>query len=169
MSFNARILLAWLICATSTAAEIRLGPGTWYGTQSVTIVVAVDGSRIVTGSTITITGGGVTGPVDTPPGTPPGTPLEKHRVAVHAATAVISDPNAANTKTALAKLYTTVAGLPVTDRSQLAQATDVLFGAMGLPPPWTAWKSAVDLSLAKFTGLAEAKAAWLATGEEVGR
>lgn len=164
-----RLCVLWLFCSTATAADIRLGPGTWHGHQAVIIVVAADGSQTVTGGTITITGGGVTSPVDPPPPPPPGTPIEKHRLAVRTATAAVSDPNAANTRAALAKLYSTVAGLPVTDRSQLAQATDILFGALGLATPWTSWKATVDASLTKFTGLPEAKAAWLATGEEVAR
>ena len=160
-----------ILCATASSAEIRLAPGTWHGTQVVTVVIGADGSQTVTGSVITITGGGAgpAPPVDPPP--PSGTPIEKHREAVRKATAAVPSgtPNKANTQAAMAKLYTTVSGLPVTDRSQLSQATDVLFGAMNLSTAWATWKSAVDVSLAKFSGLTEAQAAWLATGEEVGR
>ena len=160
-----------ILCQTSFSAEIRLGPGTWHGTQVVTVVVAADGSQTVTGSVITILGGGAgpAPPVDPPP--PAGTPIDKHREAVRKATTAVpaGTPNKANTQAAMAKLYTTVSGLPVTDRSQLSQATDVLFGAMNLSTAWATWKSAVDVSLAKFVGLSEAKAAWLATGEEVSR
>lgn len=108
---------------------------------------------------------GADGPPPPPP--PPTGAIEKHKTAVRDATTAVADPNKQATRTALAKLYSTVAGLPVTDRSQLAQATDVLFSAMGLPAPWTAWKAAVDASLAKFTALADARAAWAATGEAV--
>lgn len=99
----------------------------------------------------------------TPDPTPDPTPTADalHRSAVTTALNKITDPNKTNVKTALGKLYRTVAGLPVTERSQLVTSTDLLFNALGLPAEWTTWKAAVDASLNRFTDLAAAKRGWV--------
>lgn len=97
-----------------------------------------------------------------PPTNP--TELEAHRKAVQAATDKVSDPNKANTKKALAELYRTIAGLPVTEPSQLQTATTLMFNALGLPM-WSEWKTTVDKSLSGFASLDDAKRAWLIVAE----
>lgn len=103
-----------------------------------------------------------TTPTDPPPPTDP--TLAVHRSFVQQATTAVSDPNKANVKKALAELYRTVAGLPVTSRDQLVQATDTLFQALTLPL-WVPWKVAVDKSLAGFVSLDDARKAWLVVAE----
>jgi hypothetical protein len=101
-----------LLPAILSAAEIRLAPGTWRGTATVTVVVAADGTQTITidvTQPITITGGGTTGPV--PPVDPPpaDTPLDKFRAAVKTATADVNEPNKKQSQAAVAKLYQTAA------------------------------------------------------------
>lgn len=164
-------LMAAALCYTAEAVEIRLAAGKWTGTARVTITVAADGTQTVTiDGPVTVTGlAGTPGPQPDPPPDPPPveTPLDKFRGAVRAATTVVSDPNKAATQTALAKLYSTVAGLPVTDRQQLVQATDILFSALGLPAAWQSWKGKVDAASQPFTAIGEARAAWQAISEGV--
>jgi len=153
--------------APRAASEIawKLAPGSWTGLAVVTMVVAADGTVTVTidaSKPVTVTG--AAGSTPPPPPPPVTTPLEKHKALVRAATVAVVDANKVNTSAALAKLYTTIAGLPVTERGQLVQSTDILFTALGLPQVWSDWKAKVDISLAQFTTLADAKAAWLATG-----
>ena len=106
-----------------------------------------------------------TKPPEPPPVNPP---LDVHRAAVTTATAAVTDPNKANVRKALAELYRTVAGLPVTTRAQLVQATDTLFNALNLPA-WAPWKTAVDRSLAGFASLDDAKKAWVVVAEVLGQ
>lgn len=101
-----------------------------------------------------------------PPGPDPTNPAEaQHRAAVRTATTKVTDPNKANIKLALSKLYQTVAGLPVTERSQLVTSTDLLFNALALGDPWKIWKAEVDASLARFVALDDAKRGWLWVSE----
>ena len=160
-------LMAAALCCTAEAVEIRLAAGKWTGTARVTITVAADGTQTVTiDGPVTVTG--LAGTPDPPPDPPPvETPLEKFRGTVRAATTAVSDANKAGTQAALAKLYATVAGLPVTDRVQLVQATDILFSALGLPAAWQSWKGKVDAASQPFTAIGEARAAWQAISEGV--
>jgi hypothetical protein len=100
-----------------------------------------------------------------PPLPDPTDRLSVHRKAVQAATTKVVDPNKANTLVALAKLYRTTSGLPVVDRNQLIQATDVIFAAMNLPNAWITWKKEVDQSTAGFSALDDAKKAWQVIAE----
>jgi len=138
--------------------------------ESKTYLIRVDPGQPPSFDPVTITylqlGGDVPPPPPPPP--PPATPLAKHRVTVKDSLAKVTDANKAATMTALSKLYVTIADLPVTERGQLAQATDIMFNALNLPPAWHTWKAATDKSLDQFTDLAAAKAAWKATGEVLG-
>lgn len=101
-----------------------------------------------------------------PPGpTDPTNPVEIHRKAVTEATNNVNDANKTNTKIALAKLYRTVASLPVTNRAQLLQSTDLLFKALNLPMAWEVWKISIDKSLENFSALDDAKRAWQVVAE----
>lgn len=117
--------------------------------------------------TITYLQLGSDGPITPPPPPIPGTALEKHKATVKTALAGVTSANKAETAAALRKLYVTIADLPVTERTQLVQATDIMFNALMLPADWKNWKASVDTSLAQFTELAAARDAWKATGEAV--
>lgn len=100
-----------------------------------------------------------------PPDSPdPQTPEAAHRTAIREATIAVVDTNKANTKLALSKLYQTIAGLPVTERSQLFTATDLLFNALNLPV-WVPWKKTTDQSLNRFGDLDAARRGWVVVAE----
>lgn len=174
------ILVGLLLCGASVAEETTLTKVTFSASQSTLTIAVFEGRsyliRVVAGQppafdpvTITYLQLGSDGPINPPPPPPPmpGTPLEKHKAAVKAALASVTSANKTETAAALRKLYVTIADLPVTERSQLVQATDIMFNALTLPSDWKAWKAAVDASLAQFTELTDARSAWKATGEAV--
>lgn len=101
-----------------------------------------------------------------PPPTPdPTDRLTVHKKTVQAATDKVTDPNKANVKIALGKLYRMVAGLPVTGREQLLTSTDLLFNSLALPPVWMTWKQEVHLSAVSFVSLEDARKAWNAIAD----
>lgn len=167
MRIWAAILFVWptFLCA----AEIKLATGTWRGTAVVTVIVAADGTQTITVDVtqpITIMGGGTTGPV--PPVDPPVvTPLDKFRAAVKTATAAVNEPNKKQSQEAVAKLYQTAAGLPVTSSEQLATATALIWNAMGLHASWSTWLEKVNKGLVPFQDLDEARKAWKVVSEGV--
>ena len=106
-----------------------------------------------------------TTPTQPGPTPDPTDPVANHRFNVETATGRVADANKQNTKLALAKLYQTVAGLPVTSRDQLVQSTDLLFNALNLPAAWKTWKGEIDKSLAGFVAVDDAKKAWQVVAE----
>ena len=134
------------------------------GVWTLTVNAGVPTLTPYAGQVIRVDGGGTPSPAPTDPIS---SPLSLHKAAVQAATAAATagDPNAANTKIALAKLWETAANLPVTDAAQLRMATTTIFNALSLPPVWQQWKKAVDQSAASFTALDDARKAWKITAE----
>ena len=152
------MLLLWLPVSQSLFAEIVAIKYDGDGTYLLTIV---NGEAMVTPIKKVIDVSGTPAPPTDPP---PIIPLEVHRKAVIAATDKVSDANKANQKKALATLYRTTAGLPVTDKAQLVQATDILFNALGLTA-WKDWKVSVDASLRSFAAIDDAQKAWRIVAE----
>lgn len=174
-----KAFLAVCVLLSSTAVAQETTTKVTFSASQTTITIAVfEGKhylvRVASGQaptfepvTVTYLQLGQDGPVipPPPPPPPPESPIEKHKAIVTTATAAVVDANKANTAAALAKLYRTIAGLPVTDRGQFAQSTNILFNALSLPETWHNWKVRVDISLANFSTVVEARAAWIATAE----
>lgn len=105
--------------------------------------------------------------LDSPGDPQPPPPVDQFRGAVKKATDEVVDPNKANTKTALAKLYRTTSQLPVTTAAQVREATAVIFGALQLPQVWTAWKAKVDAAVVASFGedVDKTKSGWQVIAE----
>jgi len=106
-------------------------------------------------------------PPTDPPTDPTDPPADVLRAAVKAATEAVTDPNKDRTKIALAKLYRTTGGLPVTSADQLKEATRVIFNALQLPAPWSAWKATTDGAADSFAAgdVDKIRAAWVIIAE----
>jgi hypothetical protein len=94
------------------------------------------------------------------PTDPTDPPAVKFRTAVKNATAIVFDPNKTNTKKALAQLYRTTSQLPVQNKTQLVEATNVIFAALQLPQAWVDWKAKVDAAASFAEDADKSRAAW---------
>lgn len=150
-------LLAWLFCLYASGEVVAIK----YDGDGQYLLTIVNGEATVTPIKKIIDVSGT----PTPPVDPPVTaPLEVLRRAVITATDKVADPNKINQKKALATLYRTTSGLPVTDRGQLVQATDIMFQALALAA-WKDWKSSTDVALRGFAAIDDAKRGWLIVAE----
>lgn len=161
------VLLA-LVCGTVQAQTItavdvtNLGDGTYLLTKKAGAVSLVPIKLVSPTNT-------PTDPTDPDDPTDPTDRLSVLRTSVTKATAAVNqaEPFKTGAKTALAKLYRTIAGLPLTARDQLVTATDTIYASLGLPPEWSPWKTAVSQALAEFSALDDAKKAWIVVAESL--
>jgi len=162
------LLLLALVCGTVQAQTItavdvtNLGDGTYLLTKKAGAVLLVPIKLVSPTST-------PTDPTDPDDPTDPTDRLSVLRTSVTKATAAVNqeEPFKTGAKTALAKLYRTIAGLPLTARDQLVTATDTIYVSLGLPPEWSPWKTAVSQALAEFSALDDAKKAWIVVAESL--
>ena len=157
-------IVCFLLCVPGMAAELNL---ILSGSQYYLVGKDTAGNIVTRKITVQIMNldGTNVPPVD-PPTVDPLVNL-KNKVKVSTDKVVQAEPTKTNTRTALAKLYRTVSGLPVTDRSQLVQATDAIFVNLSLPPEWITWKKEIDQFLLSFVGLDDAKKAWQIIAESL--
>lgn len=159
-------IIAGVVFTAAGANTARTGiditgwsPGTYI------VTIAADGTP--TWESFRLYGAG-SAPVPSPePPINPTDPVATHRNKIRSLTTAVTDSNKANTKLALSKLYSTVAGLPLESREQFVQTTDALFNALNLTA-WKEWKAGVDASLTGFKTLDEAKRAWVVVAEVLG-
>lgn len=158
---NIAIALLLLLPNAARADDIRFAPDVVVA-AAVTLVADANGvlqidrsKPILIGS---ITSTSPTDPTDPTDPIPPVTDPLASKVAA----LITSAPNATtdkNTRTALASLYEMTGKLPLTDPSQIRQATSLLFDAMNLPAAWENWKADADSFAASLTA-ADTKRSW---------
>lgn len=163
---NIAIALLLLLPSSARADDIRFAPDVVVA-AAVTLVADANGvlqidrsKPILIGS---ITSTSPTDPTDPTDPIPPVTDPLASKVAA----LITSAPNATtdkNTRTALASLYEMTGKLPLTDPSQIRQATSLLFDAMSLSATWKKWKADAD-SFAASLDIADTKKTWVLISE----
>jgi len=164
----AMLIVGLFLCGSASAQTITavnvtsLGDGTYLLTKKAGAVSVVPINLVSPAST-------PTDPTDPDDPTDPTDRLSVLRSSVTKAIAAVNqqEPAKTNTRTALARLYRAIAGLPVTTRDQLVTATDTIYGSLGLPAEWSPWKAAVNLALGEFSALDDARKAWLVVAESL--
>lgn len=160
------LLLLLLLYSSPTIAkdDIQLAPGLT-GTAAISFYVDDSGTvQILRTKPILI------GSVETTPDVPepdPITPTPSDPLAVKVSLLVAkapTGPTETNTRSAVAALYKTVSQLPLTDPTQLHQATTILFDALKMSEGWKKWKADADSFSVALT-LADTKRSWALIAE----
>jgi len=170
------LLLLALVAAPSDEIVLKnlpKAPGTYY----VVIVRGGDGQltarRIPPGQVVAIDGApdDEPGPPDDPE--PPVDGFGEFRRELGELVTAVVDPNKANARRALSRLYGSIAALPFSNLKSMNQSLNVMWAALkrqaDLHDSWDTWKAGVDKLLKPYTELEQAKLAFRVVSEELAK